>query len=244
MTYALTLAVQGALDTIYPKRCLGCGAAVEDDAGLCPTCWRDTPFVAGTTCDSCGTPLPGDRTHAHETCDACMAAPPPWDRGRAALLYEERARKLVHHLKARAPEDLTRAAARWMAQAGADLIGPDTLLAPVPLHWRRRTARRFNQAAALGAVLGKLTGARHVPDLLRRHTHAAKLERAGLAERFATLDGSMALHPARSCDGAQVVLIADVMTSGATLSEATRAVRAGGAARVDVLVLARATRRP
>ncbi|WP_353473474.1 ComF family protein [Salipiger sp. H15] len=231
--------MRGALRLVYPPRCLICGGLVESDHGLCGPCWRDTPFLGGLGCDLCGAPLPGSSDVA-ELCDECRAQGRPWEKGRAALLYRDNGRQLVLMLKHADRTDIARPAARWMAR-GLRGITEGALVVPVPLHLRRHLRRRYNQSALLGAALAGELGLDHVPDALRRCRATPSLDGKGRDERFAVLDGAIlpTSRGAAVLSGRDVLLVDDVMTSGATLSAASRACKAAGAAQVVVGVLAR-----
>ena len=151
---ALTAAL---IDTIYPPRCLACTAATDQPHGLCPACWRDTHFIAGTTCRSCGVPLIGE-AGAEDVCESCLRHPPAWDRGAAAMLYAGAGRRMVLALKHGDRLDMVRPLAGWMAAAGRELLAEADLIAPVPLHWRRLLRRRYNQSAELARRLGRISG--------------------------------------------------------------------------------------
>lgn len=232
---------QTALRVLYPARCLSCGVQVDSDFGLCGACWRDTPFVGGLVCDTCGVPLPGEAGEAPVLCDDCMAMPRPWAQGRAALLYRDNARKMILGLKHGDRQDIARPAALWMARAARPMLAPDMLIAPVPLHWTRMLRRRFNQAALLAHHLGRQTGLPVCPDLLHRRRRTRPLEGVDRAARFGLLADAITVHPRRAARlrGRPVLLVDDVMTSGATLAAATDACLAGGAAHVCVMTLAR-----
>ena len=227
-----------ALRLIYPAQCLACDALVDADGALCPECWAETPFVSGLACDGCGAPLPG-RSGEWERCDECLAHARPWSRGRAALRYAGVAKRLVLSLKHGDRPDLAPHAGGWMARAGADLLGPASLVAPVPLHWTRLLARRYNQAALLAREVARRHGAESCPDLLVRARRTGTQDGRGAQGRFGNVEGAIALHPRRSAQARDVVLVDDVMTSGATLAACAEACLAAGAARVDVLTLAR-----
>ncbi|WP_073331860.1 ComF family protein [Wenxinia saemankumensis] len=227
---------------LYPAQCVACGSFTEAAHHLCGPCWRDCRFIGGTICDGCGTPLPGEAVLARELCDDCRAADFPWSRGRAAMVYRDTARRLVLQLKHSDRTDLARAGGLWMSRAGRDLIGADTLLVPVPLHWSRLWRRRYNQAALLAQWLGVESGAEVAVDALVRPRRT--ISAAGRAARFAALEGAIRPHPRRGAAmaGRPVVIVDDVMTSGATLTTAALAATGAGAASVDVLTLARAVR--
>lgn len=230
-------ALGGALRLIYPAQCLACDALVDAEGALCPECWAETPFVAGLACDGCGAPLPG-RSDAPERCDECLRGR-AWSRGRAALRYGGAGTRVVLALKHGDRPDLARHAGGWMARAGRELIADGTLLVPVPLHRSRLLKRRYNQAALLAWEVARRTGAACCPDLLIRPRRTGSQDGRGAQARFENVEGAIRLHPRRSAEGRAVVLVDDVLTSGATLSACAEACLDAGAARVDVLTLAR-----
>ncbi len=240
-------AVQTALRLVYPPRCLGCGGLVESDFGLCGACWRDTPFITGLVCDCCGAPLPGGREGEVARCDDCIANPPPWQMGRSAMVYDGMGRQLVLALKHGSRLDIAEPAADWLAEAGAPLIEPGMIVAPIPLHWRRRVSRGYNQSALLSRGLArrlKLLEALDLPDLLERRHATPTLGRKNREERFAALSGRISVNQRHreALQGRPVLLIDDVLTTGATFSAATEACRMAGSGTVSVLALARATK--
>jgi len=232
---------QAALHLLYPPQCLVCGALVTTDFGLCGPCWRDTPFIAGLVCDQCGLPLPGEDSGKPELCDDCLSSARPWSRGRAALVYKDKARALVLALKHGDRLDLVRPAAGWMVRAAAPILEPGMLVAPIPLHWLRLFKRRYNQSAVLSKAIAKSARLDHCPDLLIRPHATGSQDGKGRDARFANMAGAITLHPKRAArvDGRHVLLIDDVMTSGATLAAAAEACVAGGARAISVLTMAR-----
>lgn len=234
------------MDAIYPARCLGCGEVVDSDFGLCGHCWRDTAFIGGTVCDACGAPLPGTEAGEDPLCDYCLETPRPWERGRAAVLYQDTGRKLVLSLKHGDRQEIARPAGLWMANAIRDVVPDQTLIAPVPLHWLRMIKRRYNQSALLARALADRLEMPCCLDLLQRVRRTRSLEGLNREERRKTLENAIRVHPRRRhrLAGRPVLIVDDVMTSGATLAAATRACRAAGSGSVYIVTLARVAKAP
>lgn len=232
--------VQRTLAIIYPPRCLGCGGLVENTMGLCGDCWRDTSFIAGLTCGKCGTPLPGE-SDTGETCDDCLRISRPWDAGRSVFQYRGTGRKLVLALKHGDRHDIVGPAAIWMARAARELLENDTLIVPVPLHPWRLLKRRYNQSGLLANALAKRTGHQFCGDALMRVRHTESLDGKNRDARFATLTNAITANPKRAAmiEGRNILIVDDVMTSGATLTAATEACFTAKAAEVRVVALAR-----
>lgn len=234
------MGMQSVLRLVYPPACIACGGVVGEDFALCPSCWRDTPFLSGVTCDKCGAGLPGGNLGEVALCDDCLNVPRPWVRGRAVVDYAGKGREMVLSLKHSDRMELARPMGAWMARHAAPLIGAGMVVVPVPLHRLRLLKRRYNQSALLAGVIARQAGIAHVPDALlrRRRTPAQSGDREA---RAANLAGAFAVHPRhlRRIVGRRVLLVDDVMTSGATLSAATEVLMAAGAAEVSVIVFAR-----
>ncbi|MBS0519310.1 MAG: ComF family protein [Proteobacteria bacterium] len=233
------------LDGVLPPLCLGCGEIVETPGALCAMCWPDFSFIAPPHCERCGTPLEED-LGAGAWCAACLARPPRFAQARAVFVYDEKSRRLVLPLKHGDRTDLARSCGLWMARAGAELLAGADIVVPVPLHWRRLFTRRYNQALLLARNVVRATPATVslAPDLLVRRRWTGS--QAGLAarERRHNVREAFAVHPrwAGRLKGKAVVLVDDVLTTGATADACVRALQRGGARRVDVLTLARVVR--
>lgn len=247
-TKAILTAWKAALRMVYPPQCPACSLPVSQEDGLCPACWAEAGFITGTRCGCCGAPLPDDGTRSRDAhaaglrCDECLAIPRPWSRGVAALRYSGTGRRLVLTLKHGDRPDLAPVLARWLAEAAAPIIDADALIVPVPVHPRRLLKRRYNQAALIGAGLARQLGLAHRPDALRRLRNTPTQDHRNLAGRFDNQRGAIGVAPkeAAQLTGRPVLLVDDVMASGATLAEATLALTSAGAGPVSVAVVARA----
>lgn len=238
--------MQSLLRAIYPAQCASCGEIVEGDGGLCGPCWRETRFVTGHVCDKCGVGLPGESDGHLDLCDDCMTIARPWSQGRTALDYAGNGRRLVLAFKHADRPDIAEPAARWVARAAQPLFTPGMLIVPVPSHWTRLYRRRYNQAAELARALGRATGHGVLPTALVRTRGGETQEGKTVDQRFANLHGAVRPHPKRgtALEGKRILIVDDVMTSGATLAAATEAAFVAGAADVKIATLARVARGP
>ena len=230
------------LDALLPPACLTCDAAVDSQGTLCAACWRGLHLLTAPLCRQCGVPfLHAGQAGTDGLCPACHEHPPAFGAARAALRYDEGARRLLLPFKHGDRTELAAPLARLMARAGADLLARTDLLAPVPLHWRRLLSRRYNQAALLARLVARIAGRPMIPDLLRRTRPTPSLGERSAAERAALLEGAFAVTPsaAHRIAGRRVLLVDDVLTSGATAEACAAALLAAGAAVVDVLAAAR-----
>lgn len=236
---ALARLGRAALDLVLPPLCLGCQTRIMDHDALCPTCWRQIAFIRPPLCDKLGIPLVID-TGGVMLSAAAIADPPDYDRARAVARFDGLMRVLVHGFKFHDNHNARRLFGRWMAVAGQDLLADADLLVPVPLARWRLLSRRFNQAQIVAAEVGRRTEKPVNPFALvrsRSTEHQVGLTRA---QRLRNVAGVFRVPPNElpNISGKAIVLIDDVITTGATASAAARALKRAGARRVDVLALA------
>ena len=228
----------GLLDAALPPHCLTCDLPVSENGTLCGACYRGLSFIVAPFCQGCGLPLP---FAGASRCETCLTHPHRFAAARAALLYDAGARGLILPFKHGDRTELARPLAAQMARAGAALLARAELLVPVPLHWKKLFSRRYNQAALLGEILARHAKKPWAPDALRRVRATATLGELGAVQRSLAVAGAFAVAPrhAPRVVGRRILLIDDVLTSGATADACTEVLLAAGAVAVDVLAAAR-----
>ncbi len=231
------------LDALLPARCFGCGLVVPAQSALCAACWSGLTFLGEPCCTRCGLPFPFDQGKG-ALCPSCLREPPLFDSARAAVLYDAASRPLILAFKHGDRVEAARPFARWMQVAGWSSLERAELILPVPLHRWRLFRRRFNQSALLAQALAQESGLPVALDLLRRVKATASQGRLSRQARRRNLAGAFALAPgaAERLEGRHLLLVDDVMTSGATLDEASKVLRRARPTKIDVLTLARVLR--
>nr|WP_242480432.1 ComF family protein [Rhodovibrio sodomensis] len=235
------------MDALLPPRCLACGGPVGAPGTLCPACWEGVAFLGPPLCAACGFPFelaPEAGDAGGTLCGACHVDPPPYARARAVMAYDDGSRGLVLGFKHADRTEAAPAFAHWMARAGHELLADADVIAPVPLHRWRLLARRYNQSALLANQLGRVASVPVVPDLLLRRRNTPSQGHLSRAGRGRNVAGAFAVHPGRAgrVRGRSVLLVDDVLTTGATVAACTRVLKRAGARQVDVLTLARVVR--
>jgi len=229
----------GLLDLLFPPLCIGCGEPLGAGRGFCPACWSGITFLDGPACECCGLPFafdPGPGTR----CGGCLSQPPAFDRARAIFAYDEKSKGPILALKHADRLDLVPGFARWLERSGQALLAETDLVVPVPLHRLRLWQRRYNQAAELARQLASLSGKSVATDVLARvrPTESQGVMISVKARRRNVLGAFRVLDSAR-VRGRNILLVDDVLTTGATAEACARALKRAGAVRVQALALAR-----
>lgn len=235
---------RGLLDVLLPPLCLRCREPVSEPQSVCGACWNGIRFLAPPWCVQCGIPFP----HAlgeGVRCAACLAKPRAFARLRSAIAYDDGSRDLILGFKHADKLEACPLLVRWMLAVIRDEMRDADVIVPVPLHWKRLVMRKYNQAGLLAHGLGRLSGLPVAPRVLvrRRATESQGTmpsARARLRNVASVFEVPVPARP--SVSGRRILLVDDVLTTGATATACAKALLRGGAASVSIVTLARVVR--
>jgi ComF family protein len=243
---ALAALTKQGLDLLLPAQCLSCRALVDRPGLLCAKCFAGAQAIASPMCRSCGVPLPSTAgvsglANIDLSCGRCLSEPPVFTRARSVFVYDEVARRLVHDLKYGDRLEGRASFGAWLARAGGEFAAEADLIVPVPLHYIRLVRRRYNQAAVLAKALAHSTRRPLAVDALRRVRPTKSQTGLNADARASNMRGAFAVRKnwTHRIKSAQILLVDDVLTTGATANACARALKRAGAAEVTVLTLAR-----
>ncbi len=231
------------LDAVLPPRCLACGVETDSAGALCSECWSEVDFLGPPHCACCGHPFEFEVAPV-SVCSACARRKPSFARARAVFRYGNVSRALILRFKYGDRTDAAPAFGHWLARAGKELLSQADLILPVPLHRFRLFTRRFNQSALLARAIGRESDVAVAVDLLVRTRNTRTQADLSPAQRSRNVQGAFAVRPRwrNRLASANLLLVDDVMTTGATIEECTKTLLDAGAASVDVITLARVVR--
>lgn len=215
---------------------MGCGAETDAANGLCPKCWTETEFIYDLACSACGTPLIGEGAGL---CEECFSDPPPWDDGVAVAVYGSVSARITQSLKHGDRLELVPKLGDWMASTTRSLASPNALVIPIPLHWRRLISRRYNQSALLAEHIAKRLDLEYRPNALGRATPVVQQKTMTRPDRMANQANSFFVKQPEGLKDRHVILVDDVMTSGATLKAACTALNSAKVKAISISVFAR-----
>jgi ComF family protein len=232
-------AARALLDLLMPPGCIACKAPVATPLRFCGDCWSALPVISAARCFQCGLPLPL-QWQAESHCLGCLKDPPRFDRAAAAVLYDGPARQALLAFKT-GREAYAAPLADAMLRAAPGWVTPETLVVAIPLHRWRLASRGYNQALLLARHIAAAAGGALEPGLIVRVKATRRTRGLSRSQRRRNVEGAFRLSPdARArLAGRPVLLVDDVLTTGATAGAAAGLLKRGGATRVDLLTYAR-----
>ena len=236
-------ALNHLIDFVLPPRCIVTGEIVDEQGMLSPVSWGDLNFISDPQCERCGFPFDFDTGEAKEgnICAACQKSPPLYNKARSALIYGEASRDIILAYKHADQTQSLPSFVPWLKRAGDTVLKDADYLVPVPLHRWRILRRRFNQSSLMVQYLSRETGIPYLLDVLKRTRATETQGHLQVNERQKNVRNAFSFNP-KYLDvirNKHIVLIDDVYTTGATITECTKVLLKAGAASVDILTLAR-----
>ncbi len=228
---------RGVLHGLTPAHCLVCAVPVQEAAAVCVACWQKLAILEAPVCNVMGTPFIYDQGDGAVSAEA-IAMAPPWRKARAAVLFDDTSKEIVHRLKYSDRTEAGLFMARMMARAGRQLITEADTIVPVPLHWTRLWKRRFNQAAFLAQHIAKGSGKVFAPMILNRIRATPPQVGLDAEARRKNMRKAFLVSAQSQIKGKRILLVDDVRTTGATIAACVETLKLAGAAHVDVLTFA------
>jgi ComF family protein len=232
------------LDQLIPPTCLSCSDRIDSAAGLCGSCWQAVSFISTPFCYCCGSPFDLE-SDGVDVCGRCIQHPPIYSMQRSALIYDDHSRSMILGFKHGDRLDASPLFVKWLTGVGRDIFQQADIITAVPLHWRRLFKRKYNQSAILANAIGKAEDLTAIPDLLKRHRYTETQGHLSRAQRRSNVRGAFKItnRYRETVQGKVVILVDDVITSGATINACSRSLIQAGAREVRALTLARAINR-
>ena len=224
------------IDFLLPPLCPICHQRVLDNHSVCGKCFAELSFISNTVCEKCGYPLPYQQARL---CIHCLEKQPAYDKGLSVLKYNDASKALILPFKHSDYIEIAPLLTKWMNQRGKDLIQQCDCIVPVPLHLRRLLKRKYNQSALLAKELAKMNGKEYLPQCLKRYRYTKSQGHMNPKQRKKNVTNAFKIKNPLDVKDKTVLLIDDVMTTGATINECAKVLKRNGAKSVFVLSLAR-----
>lgn len=239
--------LKGIVNWFLPPSCPGCNNETLQEHQLCAECWKSITFINTPYCKLCGSPQSFQITD-DDFCDSCNYERPLYECARSAAVYDEGSKRLILRLKYVDDTNLVPIFAKWLLKAGQDLFDGADYVIPVPLHWTRLLQRRYNQSALLIMGMRRLSAdvPKYAPQFLRRIRRTESQGQKNKEQRFKNVESCFQspLIYKRELQNKTIIVVDDVMASGATLNECIKTLLDAGCKNVRVLTLARAPLNP
>ncbi len=227
-------------DFILPPVCIACRTATNKQNTLCPQCWTNVNFIVPPICDRLGIPLPYNVGQPHISV-AAIINPPIYDRARTVAEFTGSMRTLIHGLKYADRHEGLQLFGKWLINAGKDILEEADLIVPVPLHPWRLWSRRFNQSSLLAQAVSQQSNIPIDHLILKRKRNTKAQVGQTRKQREKNVSGAFIIQKSNNSkvENKNIVLVDDVLTTGATINACTKALKKANANKVDILTLAR-----
>lgn len=240
--YFILTTYKNAMEFTFPHTCICCDKSIEKEKIFCDDCFSKIPFVEGNLCYRCGRKLNLLPINEKMLCADCLNKRPIYDKARAAFQYNTVSKSCILKFKNTGRMDYKKQFVALLEQAGKDLFPDTDIIMPVPLHWRRKVSRGYNQAGVIGKALSKKIKIPYTDKILIRSRHTPKQEKKTNKERHKNVKNAFMVKKPRKIKNKTVLLIDDVLTTGATVNTCAKELKKAGAQTVFVLTIAHTTR--
>lgn len=227
------------INFLFPRTCPNCNKVIENKKLFCDHCFKNMSFISSCVCQWCGRPLYSEFTGEKILCGKCMAKRPTYDMARSVFIYETSSKDSILKFKYADKMEFGKTFVSLMLQAGTPLLQKTDIIMAVPMHWSRRLMRKYNQAEILAKTLGKKTKIPYNPRVLIRTKYTTRQENKNYTERQANVKNVFSVKNKERIKGKRILLIDDVFTTGATVSNCAKTLKKSGAKAVYVLTIAK-----
>jgi len=241
--FFLSSIVQNVLDFIFPSTCPCCDKTIESNNLFCDTCFHQITFIKKPMCYRCGQPLPIEITNKKVLCSDCLKKRPLFDLARAVFIYDYVSKDCILKLKYADRMEYAYPLVELLHQAGGELFEKTDIIMPVPMHWRRKLLRKYNQADLLGRLLAKKEHLLYSSNNLLRARYTQVQENKTISERNKNVKDAFCVKYPEKIKNKSILLVDDVLTTGATVNNCAKALKKEGAKAVYVLTVAKTLKR-